>query len=120
VCAELTPFELLEADFEAGIVKVRFQPQPAFRNHFGHIQGGFGVAMIDVCVSLAAFAKLRAWLPTLEIKCSFLAPAPVGACVGQGRVLRAGRKVAFLEGLLWGPNGQLALHATATATIPNS
>ena len=119
-CAELTPFELLEADVETGMVKLRFEPQPAFRNHFGHIQGGFGVAMIDVCVSLAAFVRLRSWLPTVEIKCSFLAPASIGPCVGQGRVLRLGRNIAFLEGMLWDPDGQLALHATATANIVKS
>lgn len=119
-CAGLTPFDVLEADFEAGTVMLRFEPQPAFGNHFGHIQGGFGVAMIDVCVSLAAFAKLRLWLPTLEIKCSFLAPAAIGVCLGQGRVLRAGRSVVFLEATLWGPGGQVALHATATAAVPKT
>ena len=115
VCAELTPFEIVEADLEGGVVRLEFAEQPAFRNHFGQIQGGFGVAMADVCISLAAFAKHRKWLPTVEIKCSFLSPIPVGPCVGEGRILKSGRGTVFLEAKLWGPEGSLAFHATATA-----
>jgi uncharacterized protein (TIGR00369 family) len=120
VCAALTPFEVLEADFAGGYVKVEFAEQPAFRNHFGDIQGGFGVSMIDVVISLAAYARLRQWLPTIEIKSSFVAPAKLGMCVGEGRVLRAGKNLVFLEGRLWGADGQLAIHATATAMIKSS
>ena len=119
VCADLTPFRVLEADLESGRVLLRFEEQPAFRNHFGNVQGGFAVAMLDVCISVAAFAKLRLWLPTLELKTSFLAPLPVGVCTGEGRVLRAGRNVVFLEGKLWGSSEQPSLHATATAVIPS-
>ena len=117
VCAELTPFTILDAESESGFVKLAFAPQPAFRNHFGHIQGGFAVAMLDVVLSLAAFVKLHQWLPTVEIKCSFLAPAKLGTCIGEGRVLRAGRSMVFLEGKLWGADGELAAHATATASV---
>ena len=117
VCAELTPFELLDADAASGFVKLAFAPQPAFGNHFGHIQGGFAVAMLDVVLSLAAFVKLHQWLPTVEIKCSFLAPAKLGTCIGEGRVIRAGRSLVFLEGKLWGADGELAAHATATASV---
>ena len=114
-CVELTPFSVLSADLEAGIVRLEFATQPAFRNHFNQVQGGFGVAMADVCVSLAGFAKHRKWLPTVEIKCSFLSPLPVDRCIGEGRVLRSGRGTVFLEAKLWAPEGELAFHATATA-----
>jgi uncharacterized protein (TIGR00369 family) len=117
VCAELTPFTILDAESESGFVKLAFAPQPAFRNHFGHIQGGFAVAMLDVVLSLAAFVKLRHWLPTVEIKCSFLVPAKLGTCIAEGRVIRAGRSMVFLEGKLWGADSELAAHATATASV---
>jgi uncharacterized protein (TIGR00369 family) len=113
-CLKLTPFELIETDAEAGVVKVQFAAQPAFGNHFGHIQGGFAAAMLDVPISAAVFLKVRQWLPTLELKCSFLRPARIGACIGEGRVLRAGRHIVFVEGRLWGADGELAVHATAT------
>ena len=117
VCAQLTPFRILHADRALGTVKLAFDEQPAFRNHFGHIQGGFAVAMMDVLLSLAAFVKLGQWLPTVEIKSTFLAPAKLGICVGEGRVLKAGQSLAFVEGRLWGADEQLAVHATATALI---
>jgi uncharacterized protein (TIGR00369 family) len=117
-CAELTPFEILDANFADGFVKVEFAPQPAFRNHFGDIQGGFGVAMIDLLVSIAAYAKTGQWMPTVEIKSSFVAPAKLGVCVGEGRVVKAGRNLVFMEARLWGADGRLAIHAMATAIAP--
>ena len=82
-CAALIPFSIVDADDERGFVKVEFEPQPAFGNVFGHIQGGFAVAMIDLPISLAGLLKLQQWLPTVEIKTSFLAPAKLGACIGR-------------------------------------
>lgn len=117
-CAALTPFAIEEADFEAGRVVLRFAPQPAFKNHFGNVQGGFAVAMVDVLVSVAAYAKTRQWLPTVEIKSSFVAPMKLGECRGEGLVVKAGRQVVFLEARLWGADGKLAVHATATAAVP--
>lgn len=118
VCAELTPFVVEEADPDAGRVVLLFAPQPAFGNYFGNVQGGFAVAMVDVLVSIAAYAKTGAWLPTLEIKSSFVAPMVLGQCRGEAAILKAGRQFVFLEARLWGADGKLAVHATATAAVP--
>jgi acyl-coenzyme A thioesterase PaaI-like protein len=56
-------------------------------------------------------------LPTLEIKSSFLTPMTLGECRGEGVVIRAGKQVVFLEARLWGADGRLAVHATATAAM---
>ena len=117
VCANLTPFEVADAEFEAGFVALRFAEQPAFSNHWGNIQGGFGVALIDVLISVAAYAKLRQWCPTVEIKSSFVAPAKLGECRGEACVIKAGKALAFVEARLWGADGQLAIHATATVSV---
>jgi uncharacterized protein (TIGR00369 family) len=117
-CAALTPFTVEEADFDLGRVVLLFASQPAFKNHFGNVQGGFAVAMVDVLASVAAYAKTRQWLPTIEIKSSFVAPMKLGDCRGEGLVVKAGRQVVFLEAKLWGADGRLAVHATATAAVP--
>jgi uncharacterized protein (TIGR00369 family) len=117
VCADLTPFEVTDADFEAGFVALRFAEQPAFANHWGNIQGGFGVALIDVLVSIAAYAKLRQWCPTVEMKTTFIAPAKLGECKGKAQVIKIGKTFAFLEAKLWGADGELAIHATATVSV---
>lgn len=117
VCADLTPFDVVEADMESGYLVLRFPKQPAFANHWGNIQGGFGVALIDVLISVSTFSKLRQWCPTIEIKSSFLAPAVLGECRGEARVLKVGSSLAFVEAKLWGADGQLAIHATATVSV---
>ena len=117
VCAELTPFELVDADLAAGFVAMRFDAQPLFANHFGNIQGGFAVALIDALVSVASYALLGRWCPTVEIKSSFVAPARLGECRGEARVIRAGATLVFLESRLWGGDGELAVHATATVSV---
>ena len=117
-CAALTPFTVEEVDFDLGRVVLLFASQPAFKNHFGNVQGGFAVAMVDVLASVAAYAKTKQWLPTIEIKSSFVAPMKLGDCRGEGLVVKAGRQVVFLEAKLWGADGRLAVHATATAAVP--
>ena len=119
-CAALTPFTVEDADFDLGRVVLRFAPQPAFKNHFGNVQGGFAVAMVDVLIAIAAFAKTKAWLPTVEIKSSFIAPLKLGECRGEAAVIKAGTQLVFLEARLWGADGKLAVHATATAAVATS
>jgi uncharacterized protein (TIGR00369 family) len=115
-CASLMRHEIVDADFERGYVKLRFAEQRAFENHFGHINGGFAVAWIDVLISVAAFAKTRQWCPTVEIQSRFVGPARMGVCEGEAWVVKAGRNLIFLEANLWGSDGQHAVHATAIAT----
>jgi uncharacterized protein (TIGR00369 family) len=119
-CASLTPFEIIEADFDTGTIILQFAAQPAFSNHWGNIQGGFGVAMLDVLISLSAYARLGQWSPTIEIKTSFLAPLKVGVCKGKGQIIKVGKSIAFLEAELWGPEGELAMQATATVSVRTS
>src|SRR5688572_5590422 len=116
-CAGLIPFSILEAEAECGLVKIQFEPQPAFGNVFGFVQGGFAVAMIDLPISLAGLLKLQQWLPTVEIKTSFLTPAKLGTCMAEGQIIRAAKSIVFAEGRLWGSDGKLAVHATATLVI---
>ena len=90
VCAQLTPFRIIDANLEAGSVRLEFAPQPAFGNHFGNVQGRFAVGMIDVLLSVCAYAKYRLWLLTAEIKTSFVGPLPMETCLGEGKVHQGG------------------------------
>jgi uncharacterized protein (TIGR00369 family) len=119
-CVQLTPFVVAAANPANGFVRLEFAEQPAFRNHFGNIQGGFAVAMLDVVLSVAAYAKARVWLPTIEIKCSFLEPLPIGSCIGEGHVIKSGKNVAFIEGRLLVADGKPGAIATATVLVPTS
>ena len=119
-CVALTPYELLEADAASGRARVEFAAQPAFGNHFGNIQGGFVVAMLEVPLTIAVFIKTKRFLPTVEIKTSFVSPARIGVCIGEGLIVRAGSSLVFAEARLWSPDGKLAAHATATSLVVES
>jgi acyl-coenzyme A thioesterase PaaI-like protein len=76
--------------------------------------------MLDAAVSVAAYAKLKQWLPMVEMKASFLEPVPIGPCLGEGRVLKVGRRLAFVEGRLLAAAQQPAIIVTATLLVPGA
>jgi uncharacterized protein (TIGR00369 family) len=119
VCAQLTPFQVTGYDANTCTVRFLFSEQPLFSNHFGNVQGGFAVAMIDVVLSVAGFAVTGEWLPTVELNASFFEPLPIGVTLGEGRVLRAGKTVVFAEGRLSKSEGATCVSSTATLIRPS-
>ena len=115
----LLGFRLLEADPEQQRIRIEFQARPEFVNPVGNIQGGFLAAMLDDTLGPAVVQTLGAnqFAPTLELKVSFLKPAKPGILVGEGRVLKKGRSIAFLSGELRDAEGDIVASATATAMI---
>jgi len=110
-----SPMRRCGMSFGVDELRAHIASQPAFGNHFGNGQGGFVVAMLDVPLSLAVFVKTKRFLPTIEIKTSFISPARIGVCIGEGVVVRAGASLVFAEARLWSSDGALAVHATATS-----
>jgi uncharacterized protein (TIGR00369 family) len=106
-------------DADAGTISVEFNPRADLRNSAGTIQGGFLAAMLDSTIGPALRATLAPGqrAPTVELKVSFIRPAQVGTLLGRGRVVHKGGSIAFLEGELRNPAGELVATATATARI---
>jgi uncharacterized protein (TIGR00369 family) len=117
--AKTLGFRLTSVSPETGEAKGTFEGAPAFLNMLGGVQGGFLAAMLDVIVSCALLGSLPPghFAPTLELKISYLRPAPPGRLTGRGRVLHRGGTIAFLAGELLDPDGTLLTSATATARI---
>jgi uncharacterized protein (TIGR00369 family) len=115
----LLGFSLTSADPERGVTEVAFVGRPEFLNLLGSVQGGFLCAMLDAAASTALLAQLpdHQFAPTIEMKTSFLRPAPAGPIVGRGRVVHRGGSIAFLEGSLEDPDGVLLATCTSTAKI---
>jgi uncharacterized protein (TIGR00369 family) len=110
----------LSVDSERGLCRCSFEIVPAFCHSQGRIaQGGFLTGMIDIAMAHAAIAKGRLALavPTLELKISFLEPVGPGTVFAEGRVLRWGGSVGFLDGDLRDAAGRLIIHATCTVKI---
>ena len=111
--------KVIEVDPAAGTIVVEFTARAEFLNSGGSIQGGFLAAMLDGTLALALLAALDGgqFAPTLELKVSFIRPATPGQLIGHGRIVHRGRSIAFLEGTLRNPEGELVATATATARI---
>ena len=112
--------EILELDSERGLCRYRFEIVPAFCHSQGKVcQGGFLTGMIDVAMANAAIArsKFACAVPTLEMKMSFLEAVGPGSVIAEGRVLRWGGSVGFLDGDIKDEKGRLIVHATSTVKI---
>jgi len=109
----------LDADPERGWVRLSWQGTPEFTNPEGMVQGGILAAMLDDTLSLAIIVTLGAghFVPTLEMKLSFLEPAYPGELIAEAEVLRRGRRVAFVEGTIRRPDGTLCCKASATQMV---
>lgn len=116
---QLLGFSALAVAPEGGSLTLRFPGKPEFANPAGVIQGGMLAAMLDslLGITLATTFQPGETLVTLELKVSFIRPAPIAPLVGTGRVVRRGRAVGFLEGELRDEAGELIATATATALI---
>ena len=104
---------------EPGHMRFEFTATDQLLNPAGVVQGGFLTAMLDETMGPAALAQLGPghFIPTLELKTSFLRPAGPGRLVADGSVVHMGKSVAFLEGSLADEEGNVVATATATARV---
>jgi acyl-CoA thioesterase len=112
--------EVIELDSKRGFCRFRFEIVPAFCHSQGRIcQGGFLAGMVDTAMAHAAMAKssFAFAVPTLELKISFLEAAGPGFVTAEGRVLRWGGSVGFLDGDIKDDTGRTVVHATTTIKI---
>lgn len=111
---------VLAVDSAAGTVRMSFKPRPDFCNPMGNVQGGFIVAMLDDCAAVAAVVASgkRIVVPTIELKTSFFGVARLGQTLfGEGRCLKMGRRIAFMEAELFDADGKL-LAKLSTSCMP--
>lgn len=96
---------------------LEYQARPQQCHSGGVVQGGFVTGWIDAAMAHAVIAKVgEGVVPmTLELKVSFLGPARPGPVFAEGRIIKAGRTTAFVEGSLKDGAGNLL--ATASSTL---
>ena len=110
---------VVSVDMETWRVRSEFLGQPDFCNPMGVIQGGMLSAMLDTTFTMAGLAatRFKANLPTLEMKTSYIGPGYPGKFIGDGRVLRMGKSIMFLEATLLDGDENLVATASATAKL---
>ncbi|MCA3255455.1 MAG: PaaI family thioesterase, partial [Alphaproteobacteria bacterium] len=115
--AELLGFKLLDLSSERGWVRIEYFAKPEFCNPMGNVQGGIVAAMLDDAAAIAAIVKSgqRMVIPTLEFKTTFFAAAKQGTLYAEGRCLRLGKRVAFMEADLFDPDNKHLARMSVTA-----
>lgn len=118
-CHHLMGRDIVRAEPGSGESELTFQAPESFTNGMGNIQGGFLAAMLDSVMGAALSTLLAEGErpPTLEMKINFVRPAKVGTIGGTARVVHRGKSMAFIEGELLGPSGDLLAKGTSTNLI---
>ena len=118
-CAEHLGWTLLDADTEAGWIKIGFTARPEFRNPAGFVQGGFLAAMLDDTMGPAVLMKSggQIYTATIDLRVSYIAPAKIGSFIGEACVVQIGKTIAFVEAKLMDANGTLVATATTSARV---
>ena len=88
-------------------------------NPFGWVSGGYLTLFADELLGSAVGSALekRETAATAELKISFLKPAARGLLRGEGRVLRKGSRVAFLEATIKNAQEELLAVVSSTWTV---
>ena len=121
--AELMGSEFVSFDEERGELTTRYTPPPSFASPRGAVQGGLIAGFLDevmggalLAVTEARFGEDGQRLPlNLDMKLTFVRMVPLDTITAKGRVVRVGKRVAFLEGELFDREGNLLARATSTA-----
>jgi len=113
-------FHVTGWDPERKVVTAAFTVRPEYCHTNGTIaQGGFITAWLDAAMAHAVIHDTAhtQTVFSLEIKVSFYEKVGPGQGRVEGRVIRRGKRVAFLEAALYRADGKLAAEATSTGIL---
>ncbi len=114
---ETLSFRRLDTDDPQEAVRLSWQIASDYCNSAGNVQGGMLAAFADAVLGAAAATHLPVeQYPALaEMKLSIFRPASAGTTVtGTGRVLKAGKRVLFVEAEIHDDQGRLIAKASGT------
>jgi uncharacterized protein (TIGR00369 family) len=112
--------QVLSTDRKLGVVRAEFEAMKRFCHTKGTIvQGGFISGWLDFSMAQAVIVRAAepVGVASLELKVNFLQRVGPGRVIAEGRVLRMGRRVAFLEASLFDPAGVVLATASSTALL---
>jgi uncharacterized protein (TIGR00369 family) len=118
-CVQVMGGRIVAFDPQQQTVSTSFDIALQFCHSGNVVQGGFVTGMLDATMAHAVFASLGYLcpVPSLEIKVSFVAPSLAGKFTAQGRVVKLGKSIAFLEASLFDSDGELTAVASSTARV---
>lgn len=107
-------------DVDAGKVEASFDIDASFANQNGFVAGGVVASMLDIVMAAAGSAKTGRCkgMVTLELKVTYLRPAPVGRFIAVGTALQVGSRVAFLEAELFAVGQAECIARSSCTSLP--
>jgi len=110
----LIGFSLTQIEYGRAIIELEVNDRHT--NPFGTVHGGIICDIADAAMGAACHSTLAndEICSTLEIKISFLQRAPKERLRAEGRVLKEGHNISFLECDITDSSGNLIARATGT------
>lgn len=100
--AALLQRTLVQVDAAAGTLRARYVGRDTFTNPAGHVAGGMLSAMLDdlTAILVDSLTPPDTGLATLSLNVSFLRPALPGPIDGVATMVRQGRELCHVNGML--------------------
>jgi uncharacterized protein (TIGR00369 family) len=107
------------ANAEPGIAVLTMTVRPDMHNGVGWLQGGILVAIADEAMALALYPLLEKneGIATIAESTSFIKGVRKGTILAEARVVKKGRRVAFMEAEVWADDGEKTLLSRTTASF---
>ena len=113
----LTGIDIVKA--EPGNAVLTMTVRPDMHNGVGWLQGGMLVALADEAMALALYPLLEKseGIATIAESTSFIKGVREGTILAEARVIKKGRRVAFMEAEVWADNGEKTLLSRTSASF---
>ena len=110
------PYGISVTTVEEGRVVLEFEASEKHHQPNGVVQGGVLTAIADAAMGMAGMTVQEVgWAnTTIELKINFIRPVIRGLVRAEGRVIKAGRTVLFLESTVLNAEGKVAALASSS------
>jgi uncharacterized protein (TIGR00369 family) len=114
--SQLVGLKVVESSHGRAVLSLEITDQ--LKNRRGDAHGGVTATLLDAALGVACRSHQDDWMSegTVTLNVQFIEPAR-GTLLAEGRLLRAGRTVAFAEGEVRDQQGTLVAKGTATFKI---
>ena len=105
-------------DYDKSVLKITFDVNEMLMNPQGALHGGVMATVMDISMG-HLLNKTVGKGATIELKIQYLRPVREGRVTCEGRFIKKGRTLSFMESRLSDQAGKLAAVATATWKMPD-
>lgn len=105
------------SDPEKEVCRIRFPVTEMVMNPQGSLHGGVMATAMDISMGHLV-RKTTGPGATIEMKIQFTRPVSKGPVTCEGRFIKRGRSISFMESRITGADGKLVAHATGTWKMP--